>query len=57
MRCKKYQPSPAAYAPHHLNPAGDCRSCVYFSRYNCGMHPEANPASMLISLNMFAFDV
>ena len=56
MRCKKYQPAPASYTSHHLAPAGDCRSCVYFSRYNCGTHLEANPAGMLMSLNMFAFD-
>ena len=54
--CKKYQPAPATYASHHLNPAGDCRSCVYYSKHNCGEHPESNPSGTLMSLNMLAFD-
>ena len=53
MRCKKYQPTQSIYTSHHLTPAGDCHNCVYFSRYNCGTHPESNPAGMVMSLNMF----
>ena len=54
--CKKYQKSPTAQASHHMHPGGDCRSCVYFSRFNCGTHTNANPADMLMSLNTFVFD-
>jgi len=53
MRCKKYKPSPAAHTSHHLKPAGDCRGCVYFSRFNCGTHPESNPVGLQMSLGMF----
>ncbi|MCL2571482.1 MAG: hypothetical protein FWE11_03685 [Defluviitaleaceae bacterium] len=54
--CKKYQPSPTAMAFHSNHLAGGCRSCVYFSHYNCGSNPQSNPASTMMSLNTFAFD-
>ncbi|MCL2405619.1 MAG: hypothetical protein FWC92_08745 [Defluviitaleaceae bacterium] len=53
MRCKKFRPSQSAYVAHSLNPASDCRNCVYFTRFNCGTHPESNPASWQMSQNMF----
>jgi len=31
-KCKKYKVS------HHRSPSGNCESCVYFSKANCGMH-------------------
>ena len=53
MRCKKFKPTQAAHVSHNLSPSGDCRDCVYFSRYNCGTHPESNPVSLQMSMNMF----
>jgi len=54
--CKKYQQSPSLSSPHHMQVAANCRNCVYFSKYNCGTHPDPNPADTMMSLNMFAFD-
>jgi len=54
--CKKYRSALSISNTHHMHQAADCRSCVYFSKYNCGVHPEANPSGAMMSLNMFAFD-
>jgi len=54
--CKKYQKSPVAHVSHQMHPASSCHNCVYFSKYNCGNHPDANPSNAMMSLNTFAFD-
>jgi len=38
QNCKKYKPNATVAASHHRNPKGDCKGCVYFSKFNCRMH-------------------
>jgi hypothetical protein len=49
--CKKFRAS----HPHHLNPAGDCSNCMYFSAKNCGTH--AGSAAGNADGSSFAFDM
>ncbi|MCL2287331.1 MAG: hypothetical protein FWC32_13340 [Firmicutes bacterium] len=39
-KCNKYKPSPVILADHHRSPKGDCKDCVYFSKFNCGTHTQ-----------------
>gem|GEM_PF-1253055 len=36
--CKKYKPTQPSLELHRRNPAGNCQSCVYFTKKNCGQH-------------------
>jgi hypothetical protein len=36
-KCQKYRALPS----HHMNPAGSCGGCVYFSSRNCKTHAAA----------------
>lgn len=47
QKCKKYKQNPASTVDHHRNPSGDCQSCVYFSKANCGTH-AANEVSQVV---------
>jgi len=44
QNCKKYKPGSVSEVSHHRNPKGDCKDCVYFSKFNCGTHMQLDEA-------------
>jgi len=49
QNCKKYKPSATAMVNHHRNPKGDCRGCMYFSKFNCGTHRQTGDEDIVFS--------